>query len=53
MNPRWVHTASGAGLLGYAEQREMCNLVRPGLMLYGVNPFTAKTRPYRLPASAP
>jgi alanine racemase len=42
LNPRWVHTASGAGLLGYAEQREMCNLVRPGLMLYGVNPLTSE-----------
>jgi len=39
---RWIHTASGAGLLGYAEQREVCNLVRPGLMLYGVNPFSSE-----------
>jgi alanine racemase len=36
---RWVHTASGAGLLGYAGQGEMCNLARPGLMLYGVSPL--------------
>lgn len=42
LKPRWVHTASGAGLLGYAEQRELCNLVRPGLILYGVNPFTSE-----------
>lgn len=39
LQPRWVHTANGAGLLGYAEQRQVCNLVRPGLMLYGVSPL--------------
>jgi alanine racemase len=40
--PRWIHVASGAGLLGYAEQKQVCNLVRPGLMLYGVSPFTGE-----------
>jgi alanine racemase len=49
MNPRWVHTASGAGLLGYAEQREMCNLVRPGLMLYGVNPLPSEDTAFSAP----
>jgi alanine racemase len=33
----WRHLASSAGLLGY-ESGE-CNLVRPGLMLYGVSPL--------------
>ena len=39
LQPRWVHTANSAGLLGYAEQHGVCNLVRPGLMLYGVSPL--------------
>lgn len=39
LTPQWIHTANGAGLLGYAEQRQVCNLVRPGLMLYGVSPL--------------
>ena len=39
MQPRWIHTANSAGLLGYAEQRDVCNLVRPGLMLYGISPL--------------
>lgn len=39
MQPRWVHMANSAGLLGYAEQRGVCSLVRPGLMLYGVSPL--------------
>lgn len=37
--PRWVDLASSAGLLGYPEGHEFCNLVRPGLMLYGVDPL--------------
>lgn len=39
MQPRWIHTANSAGLLGYPEQRDVCNLVRPGLMLYGISPL--------------
>ncbi len=39
MNPPWVHLANSAGLLGYEELRGLCNLSRPGLMLYGVSPL--------------
>lgn len=39
LQPRWVHVANSAGLLGYAAQCGVCNLVRPGIMLYGVNPL--------------
>lgn len=42
LTPQWVHVASGAGLLGYPEQNAVCNLVRPGLMLYGVSPLPGK-----------
>jgi alanine racemase len=42
LKPQWVHVASGAGLLGYAEQNAVCNLARPGLMLYGVSPLPGK-----------
>lgn len=34
---RWRHLLNSAGLLGY--ERELCNLARPGLMLYGVSPL--------------
>jgi len=34
---RWIHLANSAGLLGYP--LEPCNLVRPGLMLYGIAPL--------------
>lgn len=34
---RWRHLANSAGLLGY--EQGICNLARPGLMLYGVSPF--------------
>ena len=34
---RWRHLLNSAGLLGY--DRELCNLARPGLMLYGVSPL--------------
>lgn len=39
LQPRWVDLASSAGLLGYPSGHEFCNLVRPGLMLYGVDPL--------------
>ncbi len=34
---RWRHLANSAGLLGY--DPGVCNLVRPGLMLYGISPL--------------
>jgi alanine racemase len=37
--PKWIHACNSAGLLGYEEQRGLCNLTRPGLMLYGVSPL--------------
>ena len=36
VRPRFVHISASAGLLGY--QVPMANMVRPGLMLYGVAP---------------
>jgi alanine racemase len=40
MRPRWMDLANSAGLLGYPAAHRLCNLVRPGLMLYGVDPLT-------------
>jgi alanine racemase len=34
---KWCHLSASAGLLGY--DRGSCNLVRPGLLLYGVSPL--------------
>ncbi len=34
---RWRHLSNSAGILGYANG--VCNLVRPGLMLYGIAPL--------------
>jgi alanine racemase len=34
---KWIHLSNSAGLLGY--NQGLCNLVRPGLMLYGVSPL--------------
>ena len=36
---RYIHLLNSAGLLGY--ERGSCNLVRPGLMLYGISPLPA------------
>ena len=36
---KWRHLSNSAGLLGYAQG--VCNLSRPGLMLYGVSPLPA------------
>lgn len=36
---RWRHLSNSGGLLGYP--KGCCNLVRPGLMLYGVSPLPA------------
>jgi alanine racemase len=33
----WRHLSNSAGLLGYG--RGLCNLARPGLMLYGISPL--------------
>ena len=33
----WRHLANSAGLIGY--EPKCCNLARPGLMLYGINPL--------------
>jgi len=34
---RWRHLSNSAGILGYANR--VCNLARPGLMLYGISPL--------------
>ena len=34
---KWIHLSNSAGLLGY--DNNPCNLVRPGLMLYGISPI--------------
>lgn len=34
----WIHLSNSAGLLGY--DNSPCNLVRPGLMLYGISPLS-------------
>jgi alanine racemase len=36
---QWLHLSNSAGLLGY--DSGLCNLSRPGLMLYGVSPLPA------------
>lgn len=35
----WIHLCNSGGILGY--KNHCCNLVRPGLMLYGVSPLPA------------
>jgi alanine racemase len=42
LKPHWVHLTNSAGLIGYKETREFCQLTRPGLMLYGINPMPIK-----------
>ena len=42
---RWRHLCNSAGLLGY--DREVCNLARPGLMLYGISPLPDHPVPLR------
>lgn len=37
--PTWIHLSNSAGLLGYHENAGLCNLARPGLMLYGFSPL--------------
>lgn len=36
---KWLHLSNSAGMLGY--QQGLCNLTRPGLILYGVSPMAA------------
>ena len=36
---QWLHLSNSAGLLGY--DPGLCNLSRPGLMLYGISPLPA------------
>lgn len=38
LRPRWIHLGNSAGLLGFSQTADFCNLVRPGLALYGVSP---------------
>jgi alanine racemase len=42
---RWIHLSNSAGLLEY--DQGPCNLVRPGLMLYGVAPWPHHPAPLR------
>ncbi len=39
LRPRWIHLDNSAGMLGYPQAAEFCNLARPGLALYGVSPL--------------
>ncbi len=41
ISPTWVHLSNSAGLLGFQESQGLCNLARPGLMLYGFSPLPA------------
>jgi alanine racemase len=36
---KWRHLSNSGGILGYANH--CCNLVRPGLMIYGISPIPA------------
>ena len=36
---KWRHLSNSGGILGYANH--CCNLVRPGLMIYGISPITS------------
>lgn len=42
LRPRWIHLDNSAGLLGFPQTAEFCNLARPGLALYGVSPLPAQ-----------
>jgi alanine racemase len=39
LRPRWIHLDNSAGLLGYPQTADFCNLARPGLALCGVSPL--------------
>ena len=42
LTPRFAHIGNSAGVLGYPELHTVSNLVRPGLMLFGVSPIAAR-----------
>jgi len=42
LKPRLAHIGNSAGILGYPELHSVSNLVRPGLMLFGVSPIAAR-----------
>ena len=42
---RWRHLSNSAGILGYPNG--LCNLARPGLMLYGISPLPGFQHPLR------
>ncbi|CAN5891291.1 alanine racemase [soil metagenome] len=41
ISPTWVHLSNSAGLLGFHETHGLCNIARPGLMLYGFSPLAS------------
>lgn len=41
ISPTWIHLSNSAGLLGFHESQGLCNLARPGLLLYGFSPLSA------------
>ena len=43
LEPRWIHLSNSAGVLGYTETHGLCNLGRPGLVLYGVDPLEGQS----------
>lgn len=46
--PRWVHLANSAAVMSFPEAHQV--LVRPGLMLYGLDPLTPPSGERLLPA---
>jgi alanine racemase len=42
---RWRHLSNSSGILGYPPG--LCNLARPGLMLYGISPLAGCQQPLR------
>ena len=42
LKPRQAHIGNSAGVLGYPELQTVSNLVRPGLMLFGVSPIASQ-----------
>lgn len=42
LKPRLAHIGNSAGVLGYPDLHRVSNLVRPGLMLFGVSPVAAR-----------
>lgn len=46
IRPKWVHAANSLGLSRFAEAQ--FNLVRPGIILYGINPMVGKKLPFKI-----